>query len=116
MGQCLVYVWIQQCFAGTCPAHAREHTHIHTHAHTTFVSRSEEFWGKGTVAQFASARKMLPRGLGRLLTQLLTTHPSSKSLVPSMQVFGLQRRERRLLGNTQAAEVPGLFPVSVNDL
>ena len=84
MGQCLVYMWIQGCFAGTCPVCV--HTHTHTHTHTTFVSRSEEFWEKGTVAQFASARKMLPRGWGRLVTQLLTTHPSLPSLVPSTQV------------------------------
>lgn len=27
MGLCLVYVWIQGCFAGTCPVCI--HTHIH---------------------------------------------------------------------------------------
>ena len=104
-------------FSDALQVHAlRVRTHTRTHTHATSVSRSEEFWGKGTVTQFASARKMLPRGLGRLLTQLLTTHPSPQPLVPSMQVFGLQRRDRRLLGSTQAAEVPGLFPVSVSDL
>lgn len=83
MGLCLVYVWIQGCFADTCPVCI----HTHTHTYPTFVSRSEEFWEKGTVTQFASARKMLPRGLGRLVTQLLTTHLSLRSLVPSMKVF-----------------------------
>lgn len=83
----------------------------HTHTHTTFVSRSEEFWVKGTVTQFASARKMLPRGWGRLVTQLLTTHPSLPSLVPSTQVVWTPVEGPQAAGK-HSAEVPGLL----NDL